>query len=144
MSPFRPESIESFELPPTGIEAAGLIVLLVTPETQFGMLAVCVYDMVMSEMALPTPPSVEVVLMVIEPPEAFTLTIKIAAEPLPSAFEGVIVSVVLPTVVGVPESTHVVLSERPSGSPVLLHEVGAPKPASIVGESELISAFCTR
>jgi hypothetical protein len=144
MSPFRPESIESFEPPPAGIEAAGLIVLLVTPETQFGMLAVCVYDMVMSEMALPTPPSVEVVLMVIEPPEAFTLTIKIAAEPLPSAFEGVIVSVVLPTVVGVPESTHVVLSERPSGSPVLLHEVGAPKPASIVGESELISAFCTR
>ena len=144
MSPFRPESIESFEPPPTGIEGAGLIVLLVTPETQFGMLAVCVYDMVMSEMALPTPPSVEVVLMVIEPPEAFTLTIKMAAEPLPSAFEGIIVSVVLPNVVGVPESTHVVLSKRPEGSPVWLHEVGAPKPASIVGESELISAFCTR
>ena len=121
MSPFRPESIESFEPPPAGIEGAGLIVLLVTPETQFGMLAVCVYDMVMSEMALPTPPSVEVVLMVIEPPAAFTLTMRLTDKPSPFAFEGVIVSVVLPVFVGVPESTHVLLRLRPCGSPVWVH-----------------------
>ena len=98
----------------------------------------------MFEMAMPRFASVEVVLMIIEPPEAFTLTIKIAAVPVPAILEGVIVSVVLPNVVGVPESTHVLLSKRPEGRPVWLHEVGAPKPASIVGESELISAFCTR
>ena len=51
---------------------------------------------------------------------------RLTLKPSPAAFAGVIVSVVLFNVVGVPESTHVVgLSERPGGSPVLLHEVNA-------------------
>ena len=108
------------------------------------MVAVCVYDMVMSDIALPALASVEVVLMMSEPPEASTLTMRLTESPLPSAFEGVIVSVVVFTVVGVPVSTQVVgLRKRPGGSPVLVHEVGAPKPASNVGESELIATFCT-
>ena len=52
-------------------------------------------------------------------------------------------SVVVFTLVGVPVGTHVLLRKRPGGSPVLVHEVGAPKPASNVGESELIATFCT-
>jgi hypothetical protein len=99
--------------------------------------------MVMSEMALPTPPSAEVELMMSEPPEAFTLTMMEVAIPVPAILEGVIVSVVLPNVVGVPESTHELLSKRPEGRPVWLHEVGALKPVVNVGESELIGVFCT-
>ena len=122
MSPCRPESVESFGCGGMLSKvSAGSIVLLVTPETQFGMLAVCVYDIVMSEMALPTPPSVEVVLMVIEPPEAFTLTMRLTDKPSPFAFEGIIVSVVFPVFVGVPERTHVMLRMRPCGSPVWVH-----------------------
>ena len=96
----------------------------------------------MSDIALPALASVEVVLMMSEPPEAFTLTMRPTERPLPAAFEGVMMRVVLPNVVGVPESTQVVgLSERPGGSAVLVHEVGA-LPASNVGESELIATFC--
>ena len=51
-------------------------------------------------------------------------------------------SVVFPRVVGVPVSTHVLLKKSPFGSAVLVHEVGAPKPAFNVGESELIATFC--
>ena len=98
--------------------------------------------MVMSEIALPRFASVEVVLIMSEPPEAFTLTVRPTERPLPAAFEGVMVRVVLSSVVGVPESTHVLLRERPAGSPVLVHEVGA-LPAFIVGESKLIATFCT-
>ena len=97
----------------------------------------------MFEMAMPRFASVEVVLMIIEPPEAFTLTVNEVAVPEPAILEGVIVSVVLPNVVGVPESTNVVLSKRPEGRPVWLHEVGALKPVVNVGESELIGVFCT-
>ena len=97
----------------------------------------------MFEMTMPRFASVEVVLMIIEPPEAFTLTVNEVAVPEPAILEGVIVSVVLPNVVGVPESTHVLLSKRPEGRPVWLHEVGALKPVVNVGESELIGVFCT-
>ena len=95
----------------------------------------------MSEIALPWFASVEVVLMMSEPPKAFTLTMRPTERPLPAAFEGVMMRVVLSSVVGVPESTHVLLRERPGGSPVLVHEVGA-LPA-LIGESELIATFCT-
>ena len=99
--------------------------------------------MVMSDIALPALASVEVVLMMSEPPEAFTLTMRPTERPLPNAFEGVMMRVVLPNVVGVPESTQVVgLRFRPGGSAVLVHEVGA-LPASNVGESKLIATFCT-
>ena len=97
--------------------------------------------MVMSEIALPRFASVEIVLIMSEPPEAFTLTMRPTERPLPAAFEGVMMRVVLSSVVGVPESTHVLLRERPDGSPVLVHEVGA-LPA-FIGESELIATFCT-
>ena len=96
----------------------------------------------MSDIALPALASVEVVLMMSEPPEAFTLTMRPTERPLPAVLEGVMMSVVLPKSVGVPESTHVLLRKRPGGSPVLGHEVGA-LPASNVGESKLIATFCT-
>jgi hypothetical protein len=99
--------------------------------------------MVMSEIALPAFTSVEVVLIMSEPPEAFTLTMRLTDKPSPFAFVGVIVRVVLPNVFGVPESTHVLLKKRPGGSDgVWPHEVGAPKPASKIGESELMGTFC--
>ena len=97
----------------------------------------------MSGIALPAFASVEIVSIMSEPPEAFTLTMRLTERPLPAAFEGVMMRVVLPNVVGVPVSTHVLLRKRPGGSAVLLlHEVGA-LPASNVGESELIATFCT-
>ena len=96
----------------------------------------------MSGIALPAFASVEIVSIMSEPPEAFTLTMRLTERPLPFAFVGVIVRVVLPNVFGVPESTHVLLSERPGGSPVWPHEVGTPKPASKVGTSELMGTFC--
>ena len=97
----------------------------------------------MSDIALPKFASVEVVLMMSEPPEAFTLTMRPTERPLPAVFEGVMMSVVLPKSVGVPESTHVLLRKRPGGRAVLLHEVGGLKPATNVGESKLIATFCT-
>ena len=79
-----------------------------------------------------------------EPPEAFTLTMRLTDKPSPFAFEGVILNVVFPGVVGVPESTHLLLRKRPGGSDgVWPHEDGAPKPASKVGESEFMGTFCT-
>ena len=98
--------------------------------------------MVISEIALPAFASVEIVSIMSEPPEAFTLMMRLTERPLPFAFEGVIVRVVFPRVVGVPVSTHVLLSERPGGSPVWPHEVGAPEPESKVGTSELMGTFC--
>jgi|SaaInlStandDraft_1057018.scaffolds.fasta_scaffold158534_1 hypothetical protein len=97
----------------------------------------------MFEMALPTPPSAEVELMMSEPPEAFTLTMMEVAIPVPAEFEGLIDNIVLPSVAGVPESTHELLSARPFGSPVWVQEVGAVPPVK-VGESVLIATFCTR
>lgn len=94
-------------------------------------------------MAMPRFASVEVVLMIIEPPEAFTLTVNEVAVPEPAILEEIIISVVLPNVVGVPESTHILLSKRPEGRPVWLHEVNTLKPVVNVGERELIGVFCT-
>ncbi len=79
------------------------------------------YDMVMSEMALPAFASVDIVSIMSEPPEAFTLTMRLTDKPSPFAFEGIIVSVVFPVFVGVPERTHVMLRMRPCGSPVWVH-----------------------
>ena len=95
----------------------------------------------MSEIALPAFASVEIVSIMSEPPEAFTLMMRLTERPLPFAFEGVIVRVVFPRVVGVPVSTHVLLSERPGGSPVWPHEVGAPEPESMTAWIDLRNPF---